>query len=51
MFMKYRSLVQQGGGLTVSLPANWIQANGLKKGDFVRIDEDLTGGLVIKKAV
>lgn len=47
--MKYRSLVQQGGGLTITLPATWIQANGLKKGDVVVIDENVDGALIIRK--
>lgn len=49
--MKYRALVKQGGGLTITLPAKWVRENGLEKGDIVKVDELQDGCLVIRKLV
>ncbi|MDG6939483.1 MAG: phosphate uptake regulator PhoU [Nitrososphaerota archaeon] len=46
--MDYRKLQKLGGGtLFVSMPKAWVEANGLKKGDVVGLEEATSGILVV----
>jgi phosphate uptake regulator len=46
MAMEYRKLIGQKNGLTITIPIDWIRSHGLKKGDYV-IVEEADGGLTI----
>lgn len=37
--MEYRKLIGQKNGITITIPINWIRRHGLKKGDYVSVEE------------
>jgi phosphate uptake regulator len=45
--MQYRTLLGDRESFRVSVPKGWVKRNGLKKGDYVKIDETSEGNLVI----
>jgi len=48
--MQYRTLIGDRGSFRVNVPKDWVKVNGLKKGDYVKIDEASDGSLRIEKA-
>ncbi len=49
--MDIRRVQETGGTFLVSLPKKWARANGIKKGDLLRIDERHDGGLTLYSQV
>jgi antitoxin component of MazEF toxin-antitoxin module len=43
-----RTLIKQGGALTITLPKEWVDNHGLKKGDQVKTVYRRTGELIIR---
>jgi antitoxin component of MazEF toxin-antitoxin module len=42
-----RTLIKQGGALTITVPKEWTDAHRLEKGDPVKIADGRNGKLVI----
>ncbi|UCD72702.1 MAG: hypothetical protein JSW01_04400 [Candidatus Bathyarchaeota archaeon] len=49
--MDIRRVQETGGTFLVSLPKKWARANGIKKGNLIRIDERHDGGLILYSQV
>lgn len=49
--MDIRRVQETGGTFLVSLPKKWARANGIEKGNLIRIDERPDGGLILYSQV
>ena len=47
---QYRTLIGDRDSFRVNIPKEWVNKNGLHKGDYVKINELPDGRLTIEKA-